>query len=542
MVGTFDMNLQWKFIAKSVIGHSHIRKNLPNQDAGKVQRNSSGYPLIAAIADGHGGKNYFRSDRGSGFAVHSAVNVLTNYFQEDPSLSRPRVAESICKDILKGWKLKVLEDIKENPYCSEELALIEEGKAARKFNIPMDDEYNLIRPYGSTILAAIVTEKYVSFFQLGDGDIVIHRNSESFFRPIPSDKNLAGNETYSLCMPESWRDFKVVRIDEIPDYIMLCTDGYANSFLDDSGFLTAAKDIYSYIYTSDSFESGVDLVKANLGDWLSQASKIGSGDDITAIILAQDPDTTKNKPAKFLDDDVVVLNSVSQKPASYNFLKPKIIEEEITIKPDTGNIINTPPTQSVPIYEVNSEGTPNSVSPPKKPQISHVRTGSSVLPPPKGKLKVSKKIIYLLILILAIGIVSLVFIGPALFSSPEEQPQSVQSENLTVGGDAPGSSRENFQGPSSAESTKSNDSEEERYETKRNNVENMDNSACQTRLSTSDSSIQTYHPFKDSNGEDFCISVFDTLIPTVTDISKDNVQNKDEPILKADNVDYMAKK
>lgn len=500
------MNLQWKFIAKSVIGHSHIRKNLPNQDAGKVQRNSSGYPLIAAIADGHGGKNYFRSDRGSGFAVHSAVNVIANYFQEDPSLSRPKVAESICKDILKGWKVKVIEDIRENPYNSEELTIIEEGKAARKLNIPMDDEYDLIRPYGSTILAAIVTEKFVSFFQLGDGDIVVHTEGELFSRPIPSDKNLAGNETYSLCMPESWRDFKVERIDEIPDYIMLCTDGYANSFLDDSGFLTAARDIYSYIYKAESFESGVDLIKSNLGGWLSQASEKGSGDDITTIILARDPDKSKRRPPKFSDDDVVVLNPVSLKPASYGFLQLEKKEEIIPRVVPKKNVTPQPKAHISELKE-ETEDKKSPISSHKKPAISQIRTErKSDIPPPKGKIRVSKKIIFLIILILVIGIVAIIFMGSGPFQSPEKPIIQNPPDKIIEGGEEPGPSQDKFPSQPNANSTEKSTEESG----------GLDNSTDENeRQTVTNTPTITIIPAIQSNDNNIGESVIVTPFPTI---------------------------
>jgi serine/threonine protein phosphatase PrpC len=62
--------------------------------------------------------------------------------------------------------------------------------------------------------------------------------------------------------------------------ILLSTDGYANSFQDDSGFLKAARDIWE-ILRSD----GKDYVQKHLEEWLNETSEGGSGDDITVGLV-----------------------------------------------------------------------------------------------------------------------------------------------------------------------------------------------------------------------------------------------------------------
>lgn len=426
MVGSPDMSSYWRIIGESVIGHSHIRKKLPNQDQGGYKRNHGGYPIISAVADGHGGKIYFRSDRGSNLAINSATKVISYYHDQDPSLSGSKITEAICRDILKEWKSSVFSDIDNNPYSTEELSLIEEGKAGRKVNIPIDPDYDLIRPYGSTVLATIITNEYVSFFQLGDGDIIIHTKDGAFTRPIPLDKNLSGNETYSLCMPESWRDFKVVRVNEIPDFIMLCTDGYANSFADESGFSAAARDIYSYIFSADTFETGVEQVRVNLRGWLSLASEKGSGDDITALLLAYNPVAGSPKPRNLSDDDLFLLNQISSRPLSYDFLKMEKTEPIVTqklAKTDQKSGISSTPA-STPIIK--------SVPPSRKVEGIKSKPGVSLQPKKRG-FKISIKIVFFLLFLVIIGMVVVYF---ALLGMPgttsKEVTNSSQSSELNI--------------------------------------------------------------------------------------------------------------
>jgi serine/threonine protein phosphatase PrpC len=62
--------------------------------------------------------------------------------------------------------------------------------------------------------------------------------------------------------------------------ILLSTDGYANSFKDDSGFLKAARDIWEIL----RFD-GKDYVQKHLEEWLNETSEGGSGDDITVGLV-----------------------------------------------------------------------------------------------------------------------------------------------------------------------------------------------------------------------------------------------------------------
>ena len=63
---------------------------------------------------------------------------------------------------------------------------------------------------------------------------------------------------------------------DLPALVLLSTDGYANSFRDDGGFLQIGGDVLQILR-----EDGIEGVERNLTSWLSEASELGSGDDIT---------------------------------------------------------------------------------------------------------------------------------------------------------------------------------------------------------------------------------------------------------------------
>ena len=100
--------------------------------------------------------------------------------------------------------------------------------------------------------------------------------------PKANDR-LLGNETTSLCAPEAWRDFRVsfqLLRQSHPALILLSTDGYPNSFRDESGFLQVGSDLLSMIQ-----QHGLAKVKDSLAGWLSDSTHAGSGDDVTLGII-----------------------------------------------------------------------------------------------------------------------------------------------------------------------------------------------------------------------------------------------------------------
>lgn len=63
-------------LSHSCQGESHKSSGKPCQDA-SFAVNREAYAM-AIVSDGHGGPRYFRSDKGSAFAVEAAKIVLQN--------------------------------------------------------------------------------------------------------------------------------------------------------------------------------------------------------------------------------------------------------------------------------------------------------------------------------------------------------------------------------------------------------------------------------------------------------------------------------
>ena len=279
---------QWHVIGSSVQGASHERIMLPNQDAiSWLPESGTGPPLILAVSDGHGSATSFRSDIGAQLAVEEAVAVCSTILTSQPD--RPNLSavkrwceESLPREIVRRWCNAVADDLAVRPPTSEELSKLEAEKG-------IDDRRHVtlepILAYGATILTLLVTESFILFTQLGDGDILTVSENGEISRPLPSDERLLGDETTSLCMREAWRDFEVSfqALDGTPPALVLVsTDGYANSFRNEADFLKIGPDYLNMIRLD-----GLDYVDRSLGAWLSEASHKGSGDDITLGIICR---------------------------------------------------------------------------------------------------------------------------------------------------------------------------------------------------------------------------------------------------------------
>ncbi len=290
--------LKWRCLGESVRGASHVRSGLPNQDAIRwFPESGIGLPLILAVSDGHGSAKSFRSDRGSCFAVETAIKVIQEFFLSSQSSD---INFSALKDaaqrllpprLVNEWRKAVNKDLglsendeekltnKPNFTDEEKKILVDkDGEAAWQAV-----ENNYFLAYGATVLAVLVTEFFIVYIQLGDGDILEVDSKGNTTRPLERDPNLIANETTSLCMNKAWNEFQVHLEQypkgtpkQMPALILVSTDGYSNSFSTDEGFFKIGQD-YRQMFKSNLTEE----VRQKLEGFLQETSEKGSGDDIT---------------------------------------------------------------------------------------------------------------------------------------------------------------------------------------------------------------------------------------------------------------------
>ena len=255
----------WRVAGRSVCGAAHRRRGSENQDAIGWSRAGES-AIVAAVADGHGSPACFRSAVGAELAVRCAMEALGGFFEQHAEWAdAAAAARRLAAELAARWREAVDRDVDARPFP--------EGKEEQARRLA----------YGSTVLAALATPDYVLYLQLGDGDILIVSADGSVARPWPRDYRLLGVETTSLCGTDAAEETRVAveaRSEAWPALIMLATDGYANSFREDDGFLRAGGDLLEMIR-----EDGIERVEADLESWLNEASELGSGDDITVAVL-----------------------------------------------------------------------------------------------------------------------------------------------------------------------------------------------------------------------------------------------------------------
>jgi hypothetical protein len=269
------MPIEWQVAGQTVRGAAHERNGLPNQDAIHwLPSSGHGPSAVLAVADGHGSPRYPRSHTGAAIAVEKSTQLIDEFLQgqangENLSLIKHAAEEWLPRALVRNWSEAVAEDLKINPLSSD-------GPSSVR------DEPSIA--YGTTLLVAAVTERFVLYLQLGDGDILSVSHSGEVTRPLANDDRLFGNETTSLCATDAWRDFRIhfqPLTQSPPALVLLSTDGYPNSFRDDSGFFKVGSDILNMVQ-----ENGLANVQDQLAGWLLDSTRAGSGDDITLGILS----------------------------------------------------------------------------------------------------------------------------------------------------------------------------------------------------------------------------------------------------------------
>jgi serine/threonine protein phosphatase PrpC len=279
---------RWRVLAHSQRGASHLRQNVPNQDAIAHSEASDGSPsVVLAVADGHGSAKSFRSDVGARLAVDTAVEVCRTFLDSirgvEPSVVKNQAEVRIAPRIFQEWRWRVDEHFQQNPFTEAELTrLAEQAGAAACDRAARPDQ--LYVAYGSTLLVAALTNEFLICFQLGDGDILaVSDSTGEVSRVIPKDETLIANETTSLCQADAVGHvrFRFQWIQDSPlEMLLLSTDGYCNSFASPDAFLKTGNDYLDALRTE-----GPEEVEKNLPAWLEETSQNGSGDDITVGII-----------------------------------------------------------------------------------------------------------------------------------------------------------------------------------------------------------------------------------------------------------------
>jgi hypothetical protein len=271
----------------SIQGASHIRHNKICQDFGGHYRNDD--YAVAVVCDGHGSDPYFRSDRGSKFAVEAALDVIKEFMDYKQDLLKNaassnnadvqkksflKAIDQLNQSIILQWNNKVSADMQANPFTEEELAGLSDKYKER---YSREEENEKFMAYGTTLIAVVRVPEFWFGIRNGDGKCVAIGEDGSFCDPIPWNDKCFMTTTTSLCDDRAFENFRsCFYTDNFPVAIYVGTDGVDDSFGSDERLFSFYK-LLTEIFVKEGFEEG----KKQLADYIPKLSAQGSGDDIS---------------------------------------------------------------------------------------------------------------------------------------------------------------------------------------------------------------------------------------------------------------------
>lgn len=267
----------------TVIGASHITSGTVCQDS-SVFRTYENYG-IAIVADGHGSKKHFRSDKGSEMAVKAALDTVEEFYKdpdafEESFLNDPdNIIKKMEKNIISRWNRLVLHHYTHHPYTDKEKEPFTE-KEFRRIKVES--------VYGTTLIVAVMGRKFTFGTQIGDGSLVQICEDAAAEMPIAYEESAPANITASMCNSQAINYFNsFYTIDEKPIAVFVSTDGLYTSFRSDEDFLDYHSILANQLSNIEDFSPSV---RKNL----SKRAKCGTQDD-TSLACVFDCDVLAEK-------------------------------------------------------------------------------------------------------------------------------------------------------------------------------------------------------------------------------------------------------
>ena len=253
-------------IGASRPGAAHRRSGRPCQDAVLCRelRGVDGQPvMLMAVADGHGGRRYRRSEVGSRLACETALAVAAAALAAAPGEGEGGWSRWLAHDLPQAVQRRLLEAVQ-----------------AHWQGDPGEGDFAPLL-YGSTLGLVVMTPRWWGHTGLGDWDLVrVEADGVARLLQEENEPGALGEATCSLCQPEAASLFARRAAlhplaPEARDFaLVLCTDGIRKSCATDGDFLTLA----AWLARSGAEATGT------LPEALDRISREGSGDDVTVAI------------------------------------------------------------------------------------------------------------------------------------------------------------------------------------------------------------------------------------------------------------------
>lgn len=267
---------KYRAFSQIVRGYRHVKNGSVCQDYA-IASDAAPNCSVIVVADGHGGDDYFRSDRGAKFITQATAAELMDFAAETTVLhlrgasERRELMHKLFDRILARWKEQIEADIFDDPFSESQMENVT-PKIRQKY---LAGEY-VENAYGTTLIAAIITEKYWLVIQLGDGRCVSIRPDGSCEQPVRVDERCHDNITTSVCDKDAIKEFRYSFSEQMPAAVFAFTDGVESAFTDMDGAYAFCQEL-----ASTYLEKGKNGLTKTMEQILPALSKKGNGDDVS---------------------------------------------------------------------------------------------------------------------------------------------------------------------------------------------------------------------------------------------------------------------
>lgn len=277
-------------------GVSHIKADTPCEDYGMVKECDGAKALV--VSDGHGDKSCPRSNVGSKLACEIASTELLAFAAElekfDASIrekhpnhvsllldlaKQKSLVHQLVSSIIGKWATAVVEDVSNHPLTDEE-----QSSCSQYYLSLYGKNERLEHIYGATLIAALLTERYLLLFQQGDGRCEVFDGAGKVSQPIPWDDRCTANVTTSLCDEDAVESTRWYVVDFTQNEICAVfagSDGVEDTFFTMEQTHSFYSDLLVY-----AIDNGVEKLQTHLDSFLPEFSEhgisgYGSQDDVT---------------------------------------------------------------------------------------------------------------------------------------------------------------------------------------------------------------------------------------------------------------------
>lgn len=251
--------MKFDIFKNSVIGYKNLIRGSKSQDY--IDYKVEDKFIICSVADGHSTTFFKHSLDGARFACKASIDVLSENFDMDINKLEEKLKNyEIQKQIDSRWRFLVKEHYKKI--------------------YPNVFKIEYIK-YSTTLLSVLITDKFILYLKLGDGDIVL--KSKDGYKCVIDTRNdltvdsLGRDNEYKHMM------YSVEQREEKENIsIVLFTDGYSNAFKNKFDLFNSIECTLQK-YNKNIFSRFI-LLNTYI-DYLNSISKNITHDDISIVFI-----------------------------------------------------------------------------------------------------------------------------------------------------------------------------------------------------------------------------------------------------------------